>query len=149
MPGMKVKAVCTDGREVDNVIVERHGDKDFLYGLWYDPVSQKTRKCYVGPADPEYVLRSMPAALIVRSDAWIPALREALLAAAKNVTDYRPELRGELARVLSAALEELGREEAEEERPVEAVKVERCEGEGRPREARRHSEEEEGEALPA
>ena len=124
MPGMNVKAVCTDGKEVDRVIVEKRGDKEFLYGLWYDPVSQKTKKCYVGPADPEEVVHSLPAALIVRPDAWIPAIKDALLAAALNVLAYRPELAPELAEALSDVLKALGagregrRESEREELPA-------------------------------
>ena len=144
MPGIKVRAVCTDGREVDRVIEEKHGDKKFLYGLWYDPATQKTKKCYVGPADPENVLRSMPAALLVEPEVWIPAVKDALLATAQNVLAYRPELAPELARALLDVARALGLPGLGEERPVEAVKAERCRCEGR--KGREAGEEE---ALPA
>ena len=105
---VKVRAVCTDGREVSAISVEdRHG-RPYIYGLYYDPQERRTKRCYVGPADPEEVVRSMPAALIVKPDAWLPALRQALLAAVQNVLAYRPELAPELSKALSDALAALG-----------------------------------------
>ena len=105
---VKVKAMCTDGREVERVAVEEREGKRFIYGLYYDPQEQRTKRCYVGPADPDYVLRSMPAALLVEPGTWIAALGDALLATAQNVAAYRPDLAPELARALRGALEALG-----------------------------------------
>lgn len=105
---VKVRAACTDGREVERIVVEERGGKPFIYGLYYDPGRQEVRRCYVGPADPDYVLRSMPAALAVEPATWIPALGSALLATVQNVLAYRPEVAPELAKVLRSALEALG-----------------------------------------
>ena len=105
---VKVKAVCTDGREVERVVVEEREGKRFIYGLYYDPGRQETRKCYVGPADPENVLRSMPAALVVEPEAWLAAIEGSLEMAVQNALRYRPDLAPELARVLRSALEALG-----------------------------------------
>ena len=105
---VKVKAVCTDGREVSTISVEdRHG-RPYIYGLYYDPQEQRTKRCYIGPADPEEVIHSMPVALLVKPDAWLPALRQSLLSLAQNVLAYRPDLAPELARALSDALAALG-----------------------------------------
>lgn len=105
---VRARAVCADGREVERVVVEERGGKPFIYGLYYDPGRQETRRCYVGPAEPDYVLRSMPAALLVEPATWIAALGDALLATAQNVAAYRPELAPELVKVLRSALEALG-----------------------------------------
>lgn len=116
----------------------------YIYGFYYE--NGRKHKCYVGPEDPQYVIHSMPVAFLAEPDRWGDALLSALEGTVNNARrEGRQDVIDWLRRIHRELGDLLG--EAEEERPAELVKVERCEGEGRPREARRHSEE--GEALPA
>ena len=106
-----VRARCTNGKIATSVWVERrHDGALYIYGIYYE--NGKKHKCYVGPADPDYVLRSMPAAFLVEPDVWGPALLEALKRAVENAVAERRREAVEWLRRIGRRLNELV-EEAE------------------------------------
>ena len=122
-----MEALCTNGRKATSISVEeRHDGALYIYGFYYE--DGKKHKCYVGPADPRYVLNSMPAAFLVEPEAWGLSLLAAFERTVRNaVSEGRPEVIDWLRRVhreLGRLLEEAG-------------------------EAREGGSEEEGEELPA
>ena len=114
-------ARCASGQDVTTVRVEDREGQRFIYGYYYDPERKRTRKCYIGPADPEYVIGSMPAAFLFEPRAWTVALRAAAVATARNLATYAPERLGDLVEALALALRDIAEEEPSVREAVKEV----------------------------
>lgn len=68
-------ALCRDGKRAYRLVVERRGSKAYIYGLYYE--RGRTRRCYVGPADPGAASRQLAAGLLLDPGAWSSAVAEA------------------------------------------------------------------------
>ena len=99
-----VEVYCTNGKKASSWYVDFRGGRKFIYGYYYE--GGKRYKCYVGPADPELVLHSMPVAFLVAPRAWSSALSQALESLIKNIDGNRA-LAAELRKVLEGALARL------------------------------------------
>ena len=117
-------ARCASGQDVTTVRVEEREGQKFIYGYYYDPERKRTRKCYIGPADPDYVLSSMPAAFLFEPRAWAVALRAAAVATARNLATYGPEKLGELVEALALALRDIANEQSSMRETVREVLAE-------------------------
>ena len=113
MPRRRAQPIarCASGQDVTSVRVEDRGGQKFIYGYYYDPEKKRTRKCYVGPADPEYVIGSMPAAFLLEPRTWAVALRAAAVATARNLATYGPERLRDLVEALALALRDIANEQ--------------------------------------
>ena len=98
---------CVNGHEVTSVKVRERNGQRFIYGYYYDSEKKRTITCYVGPADPDYVLRSMPAAFAVDPDVWALALTRTIARTANNLKAYRPEALRTLAKALALGLRDV------------------------------------------
>ena len=102
---VEARARCKDGRIVERFSVEERGGGYYIYGYYYE--NGKRHKCYIGPADPENVITSMPAAYLVNHVGWDRALRAAFSALTENMKGFNSTLAVDLAGVLADAILEL------------------------------------------
>ena len=102
---IETRARCKNGRIVERVSVEKRKSGYYIYGVYYE--NGRRRKCYIGPADPELVITSMPTAYLANHVGWDKALREAFSALAEKMKGFNTALAINLADVLMDAILEL------------------------------------------